>query len=80
MRYVMNLFIKEIDEKSAKVILSWKYEKPYDFYNNEGNEEELKELLDEDYKAIINDTGIVFGFLCTGKPAQIPIGQRCLQS
>ncbi len=72
----MNLTIKNMDENSARKILSWIYEKPYDFYNNEVTDEEIKERLDGSYKAITEDNGDLFGFLCTGKTARIPAGYK----
>ncbi|WP_226036820.1 GNAT family N-acetyltransferase [Aquibacillus saliphilus] len=72
----MNLTIKNMDENSVRKILSWRYEKPYDFYNSEVTEDEIKERLDGSYKNIADDNGDVFGFLCTGETAQIPVGYK----
>ena len=72
----MNLNIKQMDINSARTILSWRYKKPYDFYNNEVNDEEIKERLDGSYKAITDENDKVFGFLCTGDTAQIPVGHK----
>lgn len=72
----MNLTIGNMDENQAKEILGWKYEKPYDFYNNEINEEGIQELLDGSYKVLTSENGKVFGFLCTGETARIPIGNQ----
>lgn len=52
-----------MNEEIAKDILSWEYEKPYDFYNNELTDEEMKERLDGSYYALVNDKKEVFGFL-----------------
>jgi ribosomal-protein-alanine N-acetyltransferase len=70
----MNLIIKNMDENLARKTLCWRYEKPYDFYNNELNKEGIKERLDGSYMATTDDNDEVFGFLCTGKNAQIPVG------
>ncbi|WP_163580537.1 GNAT family N-acetyltransferase [Gracilibacillus saliphilus] len=72
----MHLTIKNMDENLARKLLQWRYEKPYDFYNSEVTEEELNERLDGSYKAIIDDEGNLFGFLCTGETAQIPVGHK----
>ncbi|MFD2924027.1 GNAT family N-acetyltransferase [Halobacillus naozhouensis] len=72
----MNLTIRNMDENTAREILSWRYEKPYDFYNNQENEEEIKERLNGSYRAVIDNNGDVFGFLCTGETAQIPVGHH----
>ncbi|MRG87840.1 GNAT family N-acetyltransferase [Salinibacillus xinjiangensis] len=71
----MSLSIQEMKQSMAKTILSWKYEQPYDFYNNEETEEALQELLDGSYFAIMNETGNLFGFYCVGKSAQVPPGR-----
>lgn len=41
----MNLTAVKMDRRKAEEILRWEYEVPYDFYNNEFNDEELSELL-----------------------------------
>ncbi|MGO1058345.1 GNAT family N-acetyltransferase [Planococcus sp. FY231025] len=64
---------KKMDKQTALQILGWKYEKPYDFYNNEVSEGSLSELLDGSYIAVFED-GSLFGFLCAGQVAQVPKG------
>lgn len=64
---------QRMDKQTALKILGWKYEEPYDFYNNEVSEEALGELLDGSYQAVFED-GELFGFLCAGKSAQVPSG------
>ncbi|MCA0987401.1 GNAT family N-acetyltransferase [Guptibacillus algicola] len=71
----MNFTIKEMDLDSARSTLSWRYEPPYDFYNNEMDEESIKERLDGSYQAITLDDEL-FGYLCIGEQAQIPIGHK----
>lgn len=70
------LHVKKMDTTYAEEILSWKYEAPYDLYNNELNDESLKELLNNDYKAIVNSIDEVIGFYCVGNSAQVPIGHQ----
>ncbi len=72
----MQLFIKEINEKIAVDILHWKYEAPYDFYNNELNHEAIKEMLENSYYAVLDQNDEVVGFFCYGKSAQVPIGSQ----
>lgn len=72
----MELNIKEMNENIAKQILGWKYDKPYDFYNNEINVEEINELLNGSYKVLFNESEEVFGFMCTGEAARVPIGHQ----
>ncbi|MEK4669391.1 GNAT family N-acetyltransferase [Niallia sp. FSL R7-0271] len=58
----------------AEEILSWKYEPPYDFYNDHNKEESMQELLEEPYFAVLDDGGALIGFYCTGTSAQVPLG------
>ncbi|SIT91154.1 Acetyltransferase (GNAT) family protein [Edaphobacillus lindanitolerans] len=71
----MQLQVKGMEEDFAKEILGWRYEEPYDFYNNEATEEEIAELLDGSYRVLLNE-GAVFGFFCTGASARIPAGEQ----
>ncbi|MGM9965890.1 GNAT family N-acetyltransferase [Rummeliibacillus sp. TYF005] len=70
----MNLFMENMNEEMAINILKWKYEEPYDFYNNEITYESKQELLDHSYYAIVNEFKELIGFFCIGKNAQVPIG------
>ncbi|GAB6929136.1 GNAT family N-acetyltransferase [Paenibacillus sp. JCM 10914] len=58
----------------AKEILQWKYESPYDLYNQDEDEESLQELLEQPYTAVLNETGQLVGFFCVGVAAQVPAG------
>lgn len=60
----------------ARQILSWKYEPPYELYNNEMNDESVSELLDNGYMAIKDGTGALVGFYCSGEAAQVPAGGK----
>lgn len=71
----MKLFLENMNEKIARDILSWEYEQPYDFYNCELTDEDLKEKLDGSYFALVNDKQEVVGFFCTGENAQVPVGK-----
>ena len=72
----MHLHIEKMTVNKARDILAWKYEKPYDFYNNETTDEALKEILDGSYYALLNEQNDVVGFFCIGKNAQVPIGHQ----
>ena len=72
----MKLFIENMNEEIAKDTLGWEYEKPYDFYNNEITDEEMKERLDGSYYVLVNDQKELFGFFCTGENAQVPFGKN----
>lgn len=72
----MKLVIRNMNEKLATDILNWKYDKPYDFYNNELTAEEMREILDGTYYALIDDAEELIGFFCIGETAQVPIGNQ----
>ncbi|WP_325034793.1 GNAT family N-acetyltransferase [Lentibacillus sp. Marseille-P4043] len=65
-----------MSEKRAKEILKWKYVKPYDFYNNDLNDESLQEFLENPYFAVVDQDDELFGFFCVGESAQVPIGNQ----
>ncbi|WP_010093929.1 GNAT family N-acetyltransferase [Ornithinibacillus scapharcae] len=66
---------KRMTEKSAIKILGWKYDKPYDFYNQVLSGEAILELTSKNYILIEKD-GKIAGFYCTGKDAQVPVGHE----
>lgn len=68
----MNLYVNKINEEAAKEILSWQYDKPYDFYNNESTTEALSEMLTEPYFSVFNEENSLVGFFCIGGSAQVP--------
>ncbi|MEH7123931.1 GNAT family N-acetyltransferase [Bacillus sp. JJ1532] len=72
----MQLFIKRISRNEAVEILNWKYPAPYNFYNNEENEESIRELLGSSYSVVIDENGRLIGFFCTGDSAQVPAGTK----
>ncbi|MFS0775200.1 GNAT family protein [Neobacillus sp. 3P2-tot-E-2] len=70
----MQLFVRNMTEEYAKQILNWKYEAPYDFYNNEETSESLNEILENPYYAVLNQDNELVGFFCIGNAAQVPFG------
>jgi [ribosomal protein S18]-alanine N-acetyltransferase len=70
----MELSVRNINEEFAKQILNWKYEEPYDLYDNEETSESLNELLENPYYAVLNQNNELVGFFCVGKSAQVPFG------
>lgn len=72
----MKLFIENMNGEWANDILKWKYDKPYDFYNNEITDEAMKEMLDGSYYALVDEFNELIGFFCIGANAQVPIGNR----
>ena len=63
----MELFIRNMNKRMANDILNWKYDKPYDFYNNEVTDESMKEILDGSYYALVDEFKELIGFFCIGK-------------
>jgi len=57
-------------------ILNWYYEPPYDIYNNDCSEENIQELLNENYKAIVDEYHNLVGFFCIGESAKVPAGYK----
>jgi [ribosomal protein S18]-alanine N-acetyltransferase len=72
----MSLVSKKMNHHYAMEILKWNYEPPYDFYNNEINDESIRELLEENYMAIIDLKESLTGFYCSGESAQVPAGRE----
>lgn len=72
----MHLHIEKMTGNNARYILEWKYEEPYDLYNNEATDEALQEMLDGSYYTLLNEQNDIAGFFCIGKNAQVPIGHR----
>ncbi|HSJ38558.1 MAG TPA: GNAT family N-acetyltransferase [Planococcus sp. (in: firmicutes)] len=72
----MNLTAEPMTKATAAEILNWRYPYPYDFYNNEMTDEALSEILDGTYRVVRGEQGELFGFLCTGKSAQVPAGRN----
>ncbi|MGN7478285.1 GNAT family N-acetyltransferase [Solibacillus silvestris] len=72
----MKLFMKKMNREMAVNILTWKYDKPYDFYNNELTEEAMQEILDGSYYALIDEDKELIGFFCVGENAKVPVGKR----
>lgn len=70
----MKLHVKNMDERKVVEILGWRYEAPYDFYNNEDTAEDRAELLNGSYHALTDENGQLVGFFCTGISAQVPAG------
>ncbi|MBT2638272.1 MULTISPECIES: GNAT family N-acetyltransferase [unclassified Bacillus (in: firmicutes)] len=71
----MNLYSREMTKELAMDILSWHYDPPYDFYNNEVNNDAIYELLNEGYTAVEDEEGNLIGFYCSGHSAQVPKGR-----
>lgn len=71
----MNFTSQPMTNTDATEILEWRYPYPYDFYNNELDDESMSEMLEGTYHAVRTETGDLFGFYCTGNSAQVPAGR-----
>ena len=65
-----------MSEEFATEILDWRYDRPYDFYNNEPGAQEIRELLENNYSVVLNQNGELIGFYCAGSSAQVPLGAK----
>ena len=72
----MQLQIEKMTVNKVRQILAWKYDEPYDFYNNEETDEALKEMFDGSYYVLLNEQNDVVGFFCIGNTAQVPVGHQ----
>lgn len=72
----MKLYSKKMTRVLATDILSWKYDPPYDLYNNDVTDDAISELMNEGYIAVEDETGALIGFYCSGPSAQVPIGRE----
>lgn len=71
----MRLNISKMSEADALKILFWTYFPPYDWYNLEGCDECLDELLKEYYYACKTEEGHLIGFFCYECAAQVSGGK-----
>ena len=53
----MKLYSRKMTKVSATDILSWKYEPPYDLYNNDVTDYAISELMNEGYIAVEDESG-----------------------
>ncbi|MEJ8302742.1 GNAT family N-acetyltransferase [Saccharibacillus sacchari] len=56
----------------AKKINNWSYEPPYAMYSFDGDDEDLQDLIGENYLGAYDAEGELVGFLCSGEAAQVP--------
>ncbi|HJF33244.1 MAG TPA: GNAT family N-acetyltransferase [Sporosarcina psychrophila] len=70
----MKLTAISMSEEFAYEILIWKYDPPYDFYNNEHDAEAVEELLENNYTVVVDQNRELIGFFCAGSAAQVPLG------
>ena len=72
----MKLYSRQMTKEFAVDILSWRYDPPYDLYNNMATNDAIQELLTEGYRAVVDGKGQLIGFYCSGQAAQVPPGRK----
>jgi [ribosomal protein S18]-alanine N-acetyltransferase len=74
----MSFTFHPLEERSARIILGWQYEPPYDIYNlaSADPEDTLRYLLDPPnaFYSIYGESGDLEGFCSFGQDAQVPGG------
>ena len=58
----------------AYTISKWKYEEPYSLYGMDGSDEDISELLNDEYYSVINHENSLVGFICKGNSARVSGG------
>jgi RimJ/RimL family protein N-acetyltransferase len=71
----MSYRFQPVDESTARAILAWQYEPPYDFYNPDpsAGRHGIELLLDpaNGYHAIVDETGGLVAYCCFGPDARV---------
>ncbi len=66
---------RPMDEPSARTILKWRYEPPYDLYNPDSKELEADLALflapENSYYSLLDGNSNLIGYCCFGKEAQV---------
>jgi ribosomal-protein-alanine N-acetyltransferase len=74
----IRLHFRPLDEANARAIVRWRYEPPYDMYNQGPGDaqETVQAFLDPRYHyfCISGDQGELVAFCCFGPDAQVPGG------
>lgn len=72
----MHLVKRYMNLDYAVEILKWKYEEPYELYNDVLNSEAIDEMLEKRYFIIVEQNNEIIGYFCTGESAQVPAGDK----
>jgi [ribosomal protein S18]-alanine N-acetyltransferase len=71
----MTFIFSPMNEANARIILTWRYEEPYDFYNPNPTEieENVMQFLDSKnaYYTITNSRGDLIAYCCFGPDARV---------
>lgn len=68
--------MKPMTRDAALEISTWSYDEPFNFYDMDGGEEDLKELLNGSYFQMTDAQQHLAGFCCYGHSAQVPVGAQ----
>lgn len=66
--------VRSMSVQDAHDVIAWRYPAPYDVYNLADNDDLVEELTTGTYRAAVDGGGLVCGFFCTGRDAQVPGG------
>lgn len=71
-----------IDESSVRAILSWRYEPPYDFYNDLEEDVNLQYLLhpQNNFYKIVDENSELVGYCSFGRDGQVSGGDYCYEA
>ena len=74
----MSYIFYKMDEISARAILGWRYDPPYDIYNLPSDEVEsvVQYMMDPQnaYSSITDEQGELVAYCCFGREGQVPGG------
>ena len=74
----MSYSFNNMDEISARAILGWRYDAPYDIYNLPSDEVEsvVQHMMDPQnaYSSITDEQGELTAYCCFGREGQVPGG------
>ncbi len=69
----MKFIIKEMTDKEAREICTWKYDDIYSFYNMD--ESSFNDLVNDPYHCVIDEDRNLVGYCCFGESATVPNGK-----
>lgn len=61
----------EMTEDYAELISQWRYPAPYESYSMKANQEEIDQLMNGLHAAVLDEAGVLTGFLAFGWAAQV---------
>lgn len=65
---------KKMERLYAEQICHWTYPEPFSLYSMDGSEECVREFLEENYYAGLDQQGQLVGYICYGSAARVPGG------